>query len=92
MVTHARNDDFQQGFGGYGGHVVIDHGDGTWTLYGHLHRVAVQPGQRVYPGQLIGYVAPDVDPPHVHFEVAPRPYPMKTEAERIAPLQWLAAA
>ena len=88
-MTHA-SDASGVGFRGYGpGHVVIDHG-GAWTLYAHLGPVAVRPGERVTAGQLVGYIADGVKPPHVHFEVAARPYPMRSEAERIDPVAWLA--
>ena len=42
--------------GGYGNCVVIDHGNGWRTLYGHMLQVAVQSGQAVEAGQVIGYV------------------------------------
>ena len=41
---------------GYGTHVVIDHGYGYTTLYGHMSRAIVRQGQRVKRGQQIGLV------------------------------------
>ncbi len=57
--------------GGYGTYVVIDHPDGTQTLYAHMSRVAVWQGAQVVAGQVIGYVGSTgrSTGPHVHFEV-----------------------
>jgi murein DD-endopeptidase MepM/ murein hydrolase activator NlpD len=56
---------------GYGNHVIIDHGFGYQTLYGHMSRFAVRPGQRVNRGDVIGYVGNTGSStgPHVHYEV-----------------------
>lgn len=56
---------------GYGNHVVINHGFGYETLYGHMSRMAVRPGQKVKRGELIGYVGNTglSTGPHVHYEV-----------------------
>ncbi len=56
---------------GYGNHVVIDHGYGYKTLYGHMYKMAIKPGQKVKRGQLIGYVGSTglSTAPHVHYEV-----------------------
>lgn len=63
-----RADDMAQG---YGNHVVIDHGFGYKTLYGHMSKMAVTVGQKVKRGQLIGYVGSTglSTAPHVHYEV-----------------------
>jgi len=57
---------------GYGNHVVINHGYGYKTLYGHMTKSVVSPGQKVKRGQLIGYVGSTglSTAPHVHYEVA----------------------
>ena len=57
--------------GGYGNYVMIYH-DGTYTtLYGHMKSVAVQDGQYVEQGQVIGYVGSTgySTGAHLHFEV-----------------------
>lgn len=57
--------------GGYGNHVVINHGYGYETLYGHMFRVKVRQGQSVKRGDLIGYVGSTGKStgPHCHYEV-----------------------
>jgi len=56
---------------GYGNKVVIDHGFGYQTLYGHMVRVNVNPGQSVVRGSVIGYVGTTGKStgPHCHYEV-----------------------
>lgn len=56
---------------GYGNHVVIDHGFGYRSLYAHMSKMAVRPGERVKRGQLIGYVGSTglSTAPHIHYEV-----------------------
>ena len=57
--------------GGYGNLVVIDHGNGIATAYGHNTNVTVGTGQQVAQGQLIAYSGSTGHStgPHVHFEV-----------------------
>jgi murein DD-endopeptidase MepM/ murein hydrolase activator NlpD len=56
---------------GYGLHVVIDHGDGLSSLYGHLDTVLVMSGDVVTAGQVIGTVGStgNATGPHLHFEI-----------------------
>ena len=57
--------------GGYGLAVVLDHGGALATLYGHLSRLDVQPGDVVHRGDRIGLVGSTgaSTGPHLHFEV-----------------------
>ena len=57
--------------GGYGNHVVINHGYGYETLYGHMVRIKVRAGQRVKRGEVIGWVGSTGKStgPHCHYEV-----------------------
>jgi murein DD-endopeptidase MepM/ murein hydrolase activator NlpD len=56
---------------GYGNHVVIDHGYNYKTLYAHLDKVNVDPGQKLKRGDIIGYVGSTgkSTAPHLHYEV-----------------------
>ena len=56
---------------GYGRHVRIDHGYGYLTLYGHMSKILVRPGQTIKRGEIIGYVGNTGKSvgPHLHYEV-----------------------
>jgi len=56
---------------GYGNHVVINHGYGYETLYGHMVRVKARNGQNVKRGEVIGWVGSTGKStgPHCHYEV-----------------------
>lgn len=56
---------------GYGNHVIINHGYGYETLYGHMVRVKVRNGQQVKRGEVIGWVGSTGKStgPHCHYEV-----------------------
>jgi len=68
----------EAGASNYGRYVVIEHridGSPFYTLYAHLSTIAVQPGQQVRQGEVIGrmgYTGAGIDRPrsHLHFEVA----------------------
>lgn len=69
--------------GGYGNCVMIDHGNGYVTLYGHMSSYAVSEGQSVSQGDTVGYVGSTgvSTGPHLHFEV-------RAGGERIDPEQF----
>jgi len=56
---------------GYGNHVVINHGYGYETLFGHMVRVKAKAGQKVRRGEVIGWVGSTGKStgPHCHYEV-----------------------
>ena len=56
---------------GYGNHIRIDHGFGYVSLYGHLWKYNVRPGQKVQRGDLIGFVGSTgrSEAPHLHYEI-----------------------
>jgi len=58
-------------FGGYGNYIVVEHANGTQTLYSHLSNVIVKRGWNVVQGQVIGYIGSTgrSTGPHLHFEV-----------------------
>ena len=65
VVTSAYN------AGGYGNYVIIDHGGGKMTVYGHMSKRGVSVGQSVTKGQQIGKVGSTgrSTGPHLHFEI-----------------------
>jgi murein DD-endopeptidase MepM/ murein hydrolase activator NlpD len=69
---------------GYGNLVIIDHGGGLATAYGHQSSVAVSVGQTVAQGQTIGYsdCTGHCFGPHVHFEV-------RVNGQPVDPLRYL---
>ena len=56
--------------GGYGNYAMIAHDGGKMTVYGHLSTTMVYTGQKVYQGQVIGFVGSTGHStgPHLHFE------------------------
>ena len=57
----------------YGTHIIINHGNGFYSLYGHMSRFAkgMKVGTVVSRGQVIGYVGDSgaATGPHLHFEI-----------------------
>lgn len=68
---------------GYGKHVVIEHGFGYETLYGHMSKILVKPGQKVERGQVIGLVGNTGTSvgAHLHYEV-------KKDGEKVNPVYY----
>lgn len=69
---------------GYGLTVVIDHGEGLTTLYGHASKLLVKPGEQVQAGDTIALVGSTglSTGPHLHFEV-------RQNQQHIDPWIWL---
>jgi len=77
---------------GYGYQVVIDHGDGVRTRYGHMMELGVPVGTEVKAGEEIGFVGStgNSSGPHLHFEIlidseAVDPLPLLEEFDLIIP-------
>ena len=75
--------------GGYGRLIIIDHGNGVQTYYGHLSTFGVVPGEEVRRGDVIARSGASgrVTSPHLHYEVRlggtpvnPYPYMAKSAA------------
>jgi len=70
--------------GDYGNMILVKHGYGMSTKYGHLSRIVVSAGQVVHRGQVIGYVGATgrTTGPHLHYEIL-------LNGERINPMRLL---
>jgi septal ring factor EnvC (AmiA/AmiB activator) len=84
VVSRGRVDYVSQDFGTYGQMVVVNHGDGYYTLYGHLSTISVSSGAQVATGQLIGYSGDtgSLKGAVLHFEV-------RKGAQSLDPEKWL---
>lgn len=69
--TKGKNGWVFKGHPTFGAMIVIDHGNGMWTLYGHMSRTFVHEGQHVLAGDVIGIQGRtgDATGEHLHFEV-----------------------
>ncbi len=70
-------------FGIYGNCVIIDHGLGLQTLYGHLSQISVKTGETVTKGQIIGNTGATglAGGDHLHFDVL-------VAGQHVNPLEW----
>lgn len=75
---------FADFLGGYGRAIIVDHGHGLTTRYGHLANFAVIAGQEIHRGDTIGYVGLSgrSTGPHLHYEV-------RINDEAVDPLPYL---
>jgi murein DD-endopeptidase MepM/ murein hydrolase activator NlpD len=72
IIAAADGEVIQAGYMvGYGYAIIIYHGGGFATFYGHMSGFAVSQGQKVKRGQIIGYAGSTgwATGPHLHFEV-----------------------
>ena len=74
--------------GGYGNYVMINHGNGLYTLYAHLAKPTVSAGQSVSVGQQVGVIGSTGHStgPHLHFEVY---VGGSSSANRVNPINYL---
>ncbi len=72
---------------GYGNAIILDHGDGVTTLYGHLQRIRVRSGDAVAAGSVIGTVGDtgNATTTHLHFE-------LRVRGEEVDPSNYLERA
>ncbi len=73
---------FADPYAGYGNLVVIDHGKGITTHYGHCHKLKIHPGDSVKAGQIIAEVGSTgvSTGPHLHLEVRVKGQPIDPES------------
>jgi murein DD-endopeptidase MepM/ murein hydrolase activator NlpD len=70
-VAKARVEYTSEDFGTYGQMIILNHGDGYYTLYGHLSEISVTESQEVASGATIGRVGDtgSLKGTVLHFEV-----------------------
>lgn len=74
---------FADQFTGYGNLVIVEHGDGAFSLYGHLSTVQVQKGAKLEPLAVVGRTGRNPNgTPSLYFE-------LRVDAKPVDPLQWL---
>ena len=75
---------FADKYKGYGNLVVIDHGDGLTSHYGHCHEIKVSPLDTIAAGQIVATVGKtgNVTGPHLHLEI-------RKEGKAVDPQQFL---
>ncbi len=83
LAVHEGTVAFAGQFTGYGNLVILDHGEGAYSLYGHLSSLAVSRGERVQARRTLG--ASGRNPsgnPSLYFE-------LRVDGKPVDPLQWL---
>jgi murein hydrolase activator len=82
-AVHAGTVAFAAPFTGYGTLVIVDHGAGAFTLYGHLGEAAVAEGARVERGTVVGLAGRNpAGVPALYFE-------LRIDGRPVDPVQWL---
>jgi murein DD-endopeptidase MepM/ murein hydrolase activator NlpD len=94
---HATADgvvEFADKTSGYGREVILDHGHGVKTVYGHMSGFAITTGDEVRRGQVIGYIGMSgrSTGPHVHYEVRIQNVPVNPHKYLRMTMDQLAAA
>ncbi len=83
LAVHEGTVAFADQFTGYGNLVILDHGDGAYSLYGHLSSLAVSRGERVQAGTNVGVSGRNPSGnPSLYFE-------LRVDGAPVDPLQWL---
>jgi len=107
VIEHILSDaDTRRAFRGYGNGVVVDHGDGTWSLYAHMHSVIPElvPGMTVPAGTVLGLMGRTsnntfrtMGVPHLHLELrrakrdGSSPFPGAYRVYNLNPAEWMGA-
>ena len=74
---------FADTFSGYGNLVIVDHGDRSYSLYGHLSDMSVKKGDRIEVGSAVGLAGRNPSGnPSLYFE-------LRVDGQPVDPLQWL---
>ncbi len=82
-AVHEGTVAFAGPFSGYGHLVIVEHGDGTHSLYGHLQSVGVERGHPVEAGTVLGETGRNPSGnPSLYFE-------LRVDGQPVDPLQWL---
>jgi septal ring factor EnvC (AmiA/AmiB activator) len=82
-AIHEGTVGFASQFSGYGNLVIIDHGDRSYSLYGHLSSLNVQRGERVERSAVVGMTGRNpAGNPALYFE-------LRIDGKAVDPLQWL---
>jgi septal ring factor EnvC (AmiA/AmiB activator) len=82
-AVHEGTVAYADAFSGYGNLVIVDHGSGAYSLYGHLSSMAVKKGDSVAPTTTVGLTGRNpAGNPALYFE-------LRIDGQPVDPLQWL---